>query len=433
MNFDTFVTNSYSDRLSYLEAIKKLHEDLLIEKYFEFDFLDFTKKCLKKIEGEETFPNHLFHLLNAYELNFLESGLKEKYPKVYYQIYYCFYLMHIKWENEAVVKEVGNWIQKKWLTVCFNSLSDKSLKFWLESRIIDPQRPIDVEEDVRNILFDKEGNLKKEFQDDKGEMQFYASRSVDWFLKRYDWKSALSVYGKKIRKRFLLPTILLVLANIIFICSITGDFIYSLFYSNFQFDIPISLNVSATVTKDVVCKNTIMGAPYYMEISLLIWLSILIFATIRKGFEFVRFCLPRLIGALFIGFIPLVAGPEMFTFPLRLNWIQISGISLVLILMVFFYLIIECHTIIGKRGIFKRAFPVILYGLFVSFMMSLFICDITAVDFIDYTRAINYTGYKGLFGGVIYPRIVIFNAPAALLIGIFVQVFWEEKTITEPL
>jgi len=35
--------------------------------------------------------------------------------------------------------------------------------------------------------------------------------------------------------------------------------------------------------------------------------------------------------------------------------------------------------------------------------------------------------------GKFYPRIVVFFSSAALLIGIFIQIFWQKETITEPL
>ncbi|KHE92482.1 MAG: hypothetical protein SCABRO_01777 [Candidatus Scalindua brodae] len=62
---------------------------------------------------------------------------------------------------------------------------------------------------------------------------------------------------------------------------------------------------------------------------------------------------------------------------------------------------------VGKKEVFNRALSILLYGLLISFVMSLFLCDIAAVHFIDYTKGSYPVGYKGLFG-IIYPKIVLF-------------------------
>lgn len=431
IDFKHFITH-YHLASSYEQAIKELFNDFPRKLKFDFLFLEFPERCIKQIKGNTLFDNHLFQLLDFYEYRFIELGKKERYPKVYYQIYYCYYLIFKKWGDELTPKD-KTWIQKKWLTVCFNSLSDKALKHWLESKEIDPDGPIDVEKNVVDILFDKGGNIEKEFKDDK-EMKFYASRAVDWFLKRYDWVSALYINKKRIGKKNKIEikkikfSILLILVNILLI--------FSLFYNSQQLNINPHLSTSVRLTRDILKDNAILGIPYYIELIFLVLIGIGILIAfiiaLIKGFEFIRLLLPRLLGAVFIGFIPVVAGSEVYTFPLRLNLMQVSGISSVIFLIALIYLTVECYTMIGKRDIFGRALGVSLYGLFASLILSLFICDVLAVDFVDYTRATYNVGYKGLFG-VIYPQIVIFFASAALLIGIFIQVFWEEKTITEPL
>lgn len=431
IDFNHFINNYHLANTSspYQNAILDLFDDFPQKHKFGFSYLEFPSLCIKKIDEEECL-NQLYQLLRFYEHRFIELGIKEQYPKVYYQIYYCFFLIMKKCEgkNDLIEENKKNWIQKKWLTVCFNSQSDKNLKFWLESNIIDPNCPIDVEKNVRCILFDKE-RLKKDFEPNGSEMEFYASRAIDWFLKRYDWISAFSIIRKSIRSNMRFIQFVLFMGNICFVLSLTGDSIASIFFNNLN---PEVSSFQVPPTRDVVVSCAINGMPFNVELVLAVLISAAIITALIGKLGFVRFFLPRLLGAVFIGFLPMVAGPEMYAFPLKISWIQVSIISGVLFLIAFLYLTVECYNIIGKEGVWERTCFVVLYGLLASFIMSLFLCDIAAVNFIDYSKGSYPVGYKGLFG-IIYPKIVLFFAPAALLIGIFIQIFWEEKTITEPL
>jgi len=435
-NFEFFINTSYESPSSYLEAMERLYKDLYVREQFDFTFLNFPQECLNKIKTDNTFPTNLFHLLNAYELKFLKEGIKEKYPKVYYRIYYCFYYILIKWGNEqAAVNSIKKWIQKKWLTICFNSLSDKALRHWLESREIDPCGPIDVEENVRDILFSKEGNLNKEFKCDE-EMKFYASRATDWFLKRYSWISAVNIYKKKQKRRFSVSIFTLIILNILVLFSLIGIFNIN-FYPDFLPSPPFlydrhQLEFKSSPPIKEIIDGAKIGTPFYAEAILVLVMITVIFYTVIKGYKFAKLLLPRLLGTVLIGFIPLTMGQEVYTFPLRLNIWQIFAMSGILYLIALLYLTTECYITTGKKDAFMRALLITLYGLFISFFIGIFICDITSIHFIDYSRSIYATSYRGLFG-VLYPQIVIFFASAALLMGIFIQVFWEEKTITEPL
>ncbi|MDR4497183.1 MAG: hypothetical protein MRK02_04550 [Candidatus Scalindua sp.] len=442
MDLTSFLKES-KDHSERVKKIDDLYEAMKQQK--DDSFPKFPENCLKEInqkKEEGAFSKEIFHLLNVYEIKFCETGMKEKYPKVYHRIYYCFYIIYKNWENQDEVAEIKTWIQKKWLTVCFNSLTDKNLKCWLESRIIDPGSSIDVEENVKKILFDKDGILKEEFrQDDSAkqenkEMIYYAYRASDWFLKRYDWRSALTIKWRKSRIIFCIPYLLIFL-NIFFVLSITLDLIFNSFSNDLQpHMVSIVSDTLAHQKREMLMETAKIGIPYIVEFFISVCMGIVFFAFIcahKVCLEWVKFFLPRLLGAVFVGFIPLVAGSEMYTFPLSLTWFQVSVGVFILVLIAFLYLTLECYTLIGKKGgIFWRASSVILYGLFASFLMALCLCDIAAVHFIDYSKGSFPTGYRGLVG-VIYPKIVLFYAPAALLIGIFIQIFWEEKTITEPL
>ena len=145
-----------------------------------------------------------------------------------------------------------------------------------------------------------------------------------------------------------------------------------------------------------------------------------------QGFFGFNLLLPRLLGAIIIGFIPLVMADEVWQFPSKLYatcackfWIFISLLLVISLL----YLIIECRNTIGKfdfRDFIFRVCPVFFIGAFYSFMFAFLIAGQFLRD-IPTNEITNFWATIGSF------------AASALLIGIFLQVFWEEKTITEPL
>ncbi len=352
IDFKHFI-NSYHFASSYEQAIKELFDDFPEKEKFDFLFLEFPKLCIKSIKENTSFNNHLFQLLNFYEYRFIELVKKERYPTAYYQIYYCFYWIFQKWSDKLEQND-KEWIQKKWLTVCFNSLSDKALRHWLESKVIDPDSPIDIEENVRDILFDEEGNLREEFKDSNNEMRFYASRAIDWFLKRYDRTTA-----RKILK-----------------------------------------------SVDTLYKNK---------------------------FERAKLIAPRLWGAIFIGFLPLIMGQETWDLPSKLGWCSVLCLSISFFAITILYLAYECYNIIGfKEEALRRALKVGSYGLLVSGIYSFLICLTIGSKSIVEIYSKNYFSLMPEVG-IPFANNIIFFASAALLIGIFIQVFWEEKTITEPL
>ncbi|MFN3479765.1 MAG: hypothetical protein ACK415_05185 [Thermodesulfovibrionales bacterium] len=152
----------------------------------------------------------------------------------------------------------------------------------------------------------------------------------------------------------------------------------------------------------------------------------------KTFFDKVRLFIPRLIGAIFIGFLPLITGQETWELPLKLGWLWTILLSCLSLAFAYLYLTVECHNIIRKKKeALKRAFFVFFMGLLYSLVFSFVIVSIMGKHFIE-TQ--NFKAKcVDLMGIEIYFENIVFFASLALLIGIFIQVFWEEKTITEPL
>lgn len=148
----------------------------------------------------------------------------------------------------------------------------------------------------------------------------------------------------------------------------------------------------------------------------------------------------RLICAILIGFIPLVFESEVWRLALRLSWADIFLISGVSVALIFYYLTYECHKITrGEKSalsLFKRIMPTLIIGMLSSLLFSTIFYEMFFYHFINsengICKAFQYIAI-GPFQWTFRPKIIIFFATIAFLIGILIQVIWEEKTVTEPL
>jgi hypothetical protein len=148
-----------------------------------------------------------------------------------------------------------------------------------------------------------------------------------------------------------------------------------------------------------------------------------------KGFFGINLFLPRLMGAILIGFIPLIMAEEIWKAPSKLfisDPFIFCMLTTLFLIGSYIYLFIECRNTIGKvpiRDLIWRPFRVFFYGIVISLGLSSLIVHFLSPHVPEFSK-------NDIF--LSYPTILLF-ASAALLIGIFIQVFWEEKTITEPL
>ncbi|HOD77042.1 MAG TPA: hypothetical protein PKW97_11160 [Syntrophorhabdus sp.] len=151
-------------------------------------------------------------------------------------------------------------------------------------------------------------------------------------------------------------------------------------------------------------------------------------------FEKLNLAYPRLIGGILLGYIALVCQKEIWQLPhdlwqqlpdTFLSWVYLAAILACVLVLIFLYLIYEClKTLQDRRLAMKRAFNVGLYGLLVSCILALLFCQMMGRTYLSTFVPLEPSTYA---------LNCIFFAPSALLIGILIQVFWEEKTITEPL
>jgi hypothetical protein len=271
-------------------------------------------------------------------------------------------------------------------------------------------------------------------------VKYYKDVLMDWFLKRYNWREALLLYINK--SKSLIPklalTVIIVL-NVMFFFFLIGDVnLTPSFHKGPPFLFTeYQVTAGSSGIKDIKDVIDSVKTDIHLLIAEGISFILLFLFGLFSMFDYktAKLLFPRLFGAIFIGLIPLITLDIAWMSPLRLNWGQIGFISLLAFIMAFLYLTVECRKItllLTWWEAIKRTLLISLYGLLISIFLSLIACDIIAIHFIDYKSIFYPEGFVGFFG-IIYPKVVVLFAFASFLLGIFIQIFWEEETITQPL
>lgn len=344
----------------------------------------------------------------------------------------------------------------EWLKICVNTEStdaeakDANLYFALEE--------IDREEEVRKILWKDnpkfvEKNRKKEISSffkcnpfegkEEGEKRglIYLEFLANWFLKRYDLRTAFEIIHKihrsavQSRSVDIFPKKSVVVALVLFVTFFLCYFHqgsqlkfwedYAWIWQTDSWDLKVWYNVFPLlffVAVESVCL-----------ILLAVWMI-----RFRSYYLWFKLLLPRLLGGIVVGYLPLLLSEEIWGFAWQVE--PLEGVLIVgtAVLFSFYYLFTEIRNVVQNTiTAIYRGLRIGVIGLAESFLVGIFAQDLLARPFvtgmgkIDDYEALNPV--TGLLGGLIYPKVLLLYFPLALLIGIFVQIIWEEKPITHPI
>ncbi|MBM4289676.1 MAG: hypothetical protein FJ135_16310 [Deltaproteobacteria bacterium] len=155
-----------------------------------------------------------------------------------------------------------------------------------------------------------------------------------------------------------------------------------------------------------------------------------------------KFFFPRVIGSIIIGYLPLLFTGESWHVALSEPW----GINLVLPLaalflsFIYFFMEVKNNLEPGSQEYRKRAGKIFLYSLGVSLFIGCCLLPLIGVYLPPDANLNAISGqwpYLWIFFGwqnfFLFLKILLYNSPLALLIGIFVQILWEDKPVTYPL
>ena len=156
-----------------------------------------------------------------------------------------------------------------------------------------------------------------------------------------------------------------------------------------------------------------------------------------------KLLMPRLICATFLGYLVLIVGDEVWEYAVTVEPLIRGVIIAGTLTFASLYLRSEIGNVIGfnspqkKRVVWKRTFAIFRKGILRALVFGLILMDLFCMQFLQHLEpdAINHAE-KHLFTGflgVIEWRVGLLFSCVAFLIGIFAQIFWEDKPITEPL
>jgi len=160
----------------------------------------------------------------------------------------------------------------------------------------------------------------------------------------------------------------------------------------------------------------------------------------RMKMEDLQLCLPRLLAGITAGYLLLMNdGVWLYIFhetPKNLinSWIWLK--ILFPLSAVYIYIAEEITHVRGIRLKYKGV-RIFLRGLSYALLLGLIVSDLfgdsmTKSIFQEgkYNEVVKNYGIKGIYG-VIYPEVLMFKAPLALFVGVILQLFWDDKKLTD--
>lgn len=382
--------------------------------------------------------------------NFLvREGLKEDFYPSYYNAMWHLKEIALKYPAATIGDALYKAIIYEWLRISLNPDNDRTNDFYFEIE------KLNREEEVKKVIFKdhEQGVLNDLFITDM-HWRIRTRKYINWFLSRYDLvtahkiivqlsepglinKSASKISAILFKSKsftlglfFILLTLLsvIIISPLIRIPSLVTDL--SEYFPVFLQGLSIEKDQS-----DLILYNNplsflvlgIYGFALFIGIAFLFgWIDLF----------WTKLCLPRLLGAIGVGFIPLIITAEVWEFASKIHWEHAALIFILAALGSAIYLYIEISNLNPRpepKLIRSRSWSILFIGMIESLLISLVLFDLTSAYFAKYR--FNADAPKvlcGIFGLLPVKEMLLF-ASLALLIGIFIQILWEEKPITQPL
>ncbi len=332
-----------------------------------------------------------------------------------------------------------------------------------------------IEKKVRSIFIGEKDELKRGFIDKK-RVHIIKEYIDDWFLKKSDYKSVdILLKGLKTiaaentqNKESTFPK---GLRKYDFIHKITNCFkIFFSYASNFYSYLLSSSMINLLVLifpiiNFLIFRDLWKGSFYKVQNILLLvivfyYINALIFnfkrfasLTTNILYIFNRRYYPRLLGAIIVGYTLLLLGDEVYKYIMNLDGIRILLITIISIILTYVYLYSEISNK-SQLDIWKRAWKVCFTGLCHSYLLiyilNIFVCTgflkgLVINDELNQSENLLniYNQYKGfvivdinnpyLLNSIFHYKITIIYPVLAFMIGVFIQILWDEAEITKPL
>lgn len=300
----------------------------------------------------------------------------------------------------------------------------------------------DREDEVRSVLYeDSQAQILRSFLKEPGQREEclpILKRSAVWFLKRYDLETAQNLFkainklprGNKEAKSTRLRRLVSRISPTSSRFLITRSIALLLILTAFAFP---------TFGLDRDWMMTGVLSLFY----LLIPFMILHYWWHDEPWR-LRMLVPRMLSAIIVGYIVVVMTEEMWILAYRMyeDW-RLFVVTVLVLSASFIYLYLEIDKLyleIDKTTVrkhtFRRTMNILVVGLTETLGIGLIMCQLISKYFspelLETNSSVSAVKLP-IMGGEMYPQVLVLFAPVALFIGIFAQILWEDKPISEPL
>ncbi|MEN8907558.1 MAG: hypothetical protein ABF289_16525 [Clostridiales bacterium] len=326
-------------------------------------------------------------------------------------------------------------------------------------RTIEIKVPFSREEGFNSLLFINNNIVKNMVYEISIISNEMANHLINWYLKIYDFKTANEIeknlnYSSNIYKRSIRNPELNIKENTEWYnLDNSNTSKIKKFISNIYDFVPIMLFFLVVYFE---CEGLIIefvslkmkNIMYVGFISVVV--TFISFYSLRKFWISVKvnvktynLLIPRLAGAIIIGYIPLIWTYEIMEFAVKINYILVSIIIIIALFISFIYVYIEVTNSlefnISKKVALKRTIKIVNIGVFQSMIIGFLLMNFFSIIFKKAIEKLENTNvgmmvYKiFIFEGAFYSKVFILYVPMALVLGLLLQILWEDKQITYPL
>lgn len=436
------------------ESVVKLFDVFFSKLYNDLEFRNglmvIDKMEIDEFHKEDRVVFQLYILIFNSLLKLIKSdsyfkfGFKNVYKDLLYKKFQISEVIYEKYKENPVYKEIylDSYVE---LTTFIKENHNK-----LE----------DVEKIVKSVFYretDSGYELKERFVENFEEVKEFID---EWFLMKSDYKSVDILLElnkrKRVKKTIKRKVVDFLFNSYTWLLCLYVPIIYYFLSKRFQY-----------IECDFVEKN--MWSFTYGSILIVIILNVLKFKAREHSFNHIIYIMtrryyPRLLGGILTGFAILLVGDEVYKYVLNLSSIKVIAIAFFSLAITFIYLYSEISNNVNtsrhinidtsdneKCRIFKRTCRVFVQGLCHAYtliyilnelVISGFLKGLIAEETLHIDCKIGVEGYYSKYMLINHPifldsvhniNITILYPILALMIGIFLQLLWEDKQITRPL
>ncbi len=210
-------------------------------------------------------------------------------------------------------------------------------------------------------------------------------------------------------------------------------------HSNSIFPLGDKIKLSVANNKVAGQELIVFNTLYLITIveGLVITLPVIVLIASLFNHSLMKLLVPRLFAGIVIGYFPILIASDFWRFALLADYWAIGAIDGFALILSFVYLYHEIMNIVCCRGkALKRALNIFAKSIVYSFCTGIIILDIFTIYFLPILKITQikdkYNLHVGIIGAIDLKILLLFF-PLALLIGLFVQIIWEDKPITCPI